>query len=268
MSGPDACEGCGFLSVKDLERVLAGELEADRLAAFERHVEEGCGSCALLAADIDVFSAVLAGGVRDAEQAEFDARAGMLSRRLVREAAKPATFTRRWGFGAAAAAMIVVAIGLGVLRLTEPAGIAVPLPGGGELVESPMAFSPPPTLRGSAAAGEIWREAGQAYEARRFDEAAALLGRIDDADSSAADAALYRGVALLASGDPAAARESLALARERAGRDDLPTGSIDWHAALAALVAGDPEAARRDLQRARDAGGAYADRAAGLLERF
>jgi hypothetical protein len=141
----------------------------------------------------------------------------------------------------------------------------VPLPGGGERVEQPMAFSLPPTLRGAADAGESWRAAGRAYDDGRYEEAARLLAEIGDDDPGAADAALYRGIALLADGDAAAARAALADARDRAERDDLPTGSIDWHAALAALVEGDADSARRDLARARDAGGAYAAEAAELL---
>jgi len=282
MAELDTGDGCGFLEPEELERALEGGLDAGRLAAFERHVEQGCGACALLAADLELFAEVLAGGASEAERAEFDSRSELLSRRLAREVARrggagadraaepaarrPASFVRRWGY--AVAAVLVLAIGFGVLRFSGPEGIAVLLPDGGRLVEAPMAFSLPPTLRGEADAGAVWREAGRAYEAGRYDEAAGLLDEIGDADPGAADAALYRGVALLAAGDAAAARRSLALARERAERDDLPTGSIDWHAALAALVEGDVEAARRDLERVRDAGGAYAERAAALLERL
>ena len=272
MSAREQGDGCGFLDTAELEQALEGTLSRTRLAELERHIEGGCGPCALLLADIEVFSAALREGARDGERAEFESRAGMLVRRLEREAARHAPrgrrFGARWGWAAAAAAVLVLAVGLGVLRLSGLDGIAVPLPGGGTRIEQPMAFSLPPTLRGGADAGETWRAAARAYEAERFAEAARLLAGLDEDDPGAADAALYRGIALLAAGDAAAAGESLAEARELAQRDDLPTGSIDWHAALAALIEGDLDGARRDLERARDAGGAYADEATVLLGEF
>ena len=131
-----------------------------------------------------------------------------------------------------------------------------------------MAFSPPPTLRGSPTATDVWVDAGRAYRKGRFGIAAAQLEQIEPDDPSAADAALYRGVSLLMVGEDLAALETLAAARAIADDQGLPTGTINWFSALAALALGDPSAAKHALERTIDSGGAYSAEARELLDRL
>ena len=267
-------EGCGFLSPVELELAISGTLDDERRADFDRHLDQGCADCLLLDADLEIFAGAVRDGLREQEASEFAARAPMLLARLSREAArrtKPpsaGSVSRSWRW-AAAAALILVAVSVGLLQFTDrrDAGLAIGLPGGGEIVASPMPFSPPPVLRGGTTAGELWEEAGRAYDSSSFAEAAEILDRIDDSDSTASDAALYRGISLLMAGDAAGARDALFLARSFAEQQELPTASIDWYGGLAALSAGDLPAARESLERANAAGGLYGERAAELLAR-
>ena len=262
-------DGCGFLSPAEVEQALAGRLPDGRRGAFERHVEGGCGPCALLAADLDVFIDAVREGPSETERAEFDLKSPMLEARLRRGTPSTPTASYHWRW-AAAAAVLVIALGTLVIQLSRsPATtIAITLPGGGELVAEAMAFSPPPTLRGSPTAIDVWVEAGRAYREGRFDVAAAQLDQIEPDDPSASDAALYRGVSLLMVGEDLAALEALAAARAIADEQDLPTGTIDWFSALAALALGDASAAKHSLAGTIDSGGAYSAEARELLDRL
>jgi len=272
MAGTETA-GCGFLTSTEIEQAIEDRLDAERSEAFERHVDEGCTECAMLAADLETFRAVVEGGPLETERRESDRQAEMLRARLRREAGKqrlsqrPRRAFAGWGWAIAAASVMVAAMGLWLV-IGPGGGDTIRLPGGGIVELTPKPYSAPVTLRGEAGLERLWRDAGRAYEEGRFAEAARLFGEIEGRAPRQVDAPLYRGVSLLLDGRTAEAHEALARARSIAVEEDLPAASILWYQALALLRDGDAAGARPLLEQARAAGGPYGELASELLSRF
>lgn len=267
--------GCGFLRLGEVAALLEGDLRNERRTAFEQHVSEGCGRCALLAADLEVYRAVLERGALDLERREFEAaRISTLSRlREEAESMGPAArhggfgrMTRSWRLGAAAAAAATLVALLVWTVLQRPSGPPVlRLPRGGQLAVEAMPFSPPPLLRGEETAQDLWNDAREAYESGRYRAAARHLRVIEQRQPDSSDATLYLGISELMAGRFEEARTILARSREKAAARDLPQAAAAWYEALAALAEGDHAQARRSLAAAADEGGLYAERARKLL---
>ena len=267
--------GCGFLSDTDLQAAIEGRLSAARRSEFERHVEQGCAPCTLLAADLEVFSAVLAGGVVEAERQESERQSEMMQARLRREVRGRARApgSKAWGtvrhWGLAAAAILVGAVVWQTSREPHrPGSLSVALPGGGTYVAAVKPFDAPPVLRGERNLEVLWRGARHAYDRGRYKEAEALLGEIVAQQADAVDARVYRGICLLALGHAKEARTVLADARAQAQEQDVSTTSVAWFEALTAIEDDDVAAARAALDEAAGGTGPYAESAKELRARL
>jgi hypothetical protein len=266
--------GCGFLRPGELDALLERRLPEARRTAFARHLAEGCPSCALLEADLEVFRQIGDRGPVARERREFETSRRPTLARLRQAAAttpmsSPGTArprpSRIWAVGLAAAALLVAALLLWpwLAPTGDPPRIA--LPDGRLLAVEAMPFSPPPVLRGAAATDDLWQRAGKAYEAGRFRRAALHFRDLETRKPTSGDASLYLGISLLMDGESAAARLALARAREKATAQELPRAAILWYEALAALAAGERTAAERSLAAAASEEGRFGRRAASLL---
>jgi len=267
--------GCGFLSVAEIEAAIESVLPPARREAFERHVADGCGACALLAADLDVFAGVAADGILETERDEFEAGREMLEARLRREVRGGAPGRRRVGpavpaWAMAAAAMLVVALGVAIVLRSGPGAghLRIALSDGSTASFEPVPFSVPPELRGEPSTPELWERAGRQYDARDWSAAASTFGEIRRIDPESVDAATYAGAAWLMAGKTGEAGDALDEAERLAGEQDLPASGILWLQALRALSLGDEAAARRRLEQTLATGGLYAERARELLARL
>ncbi len=262
--------GCGFLSPQEIEDLIVGQLVSARRSEFYRHVGADCSECGLLAADVEVFATLVRDGAQDAERREAERTSETIEARLrrsVHRQQRPVPRARRWRTSLAAAAVLAVSI-TGWFALHQNADPVVVLPDGSTLRLEGKPFHAPPTLRDQQPLAPLWREAQTAYEAGRFDRAERALAEIEKADPNHVDATVYRGVSLLLSERPGAAREVLERALRNAERQELATASISWFLALAALAEGDAAEATRKLESARRAGGSHAERAQSLLDRL
>lgn len=256
--------GCGYLSSSEVEQLVEGRLPAERQHRFESHLAGGCGPCALLAADLEVFRTLETDGLQPAERRAFEARRqwthALLRREMRRNRRR--TAPRSWALGTLAAAFALAALLLPVWRagtISHSAAAAV--------IE-PMPLSSPLVLRGEQGLPALWQAAAQAYAAGRWDRAASLFGEIAARRPALADARLYQGISLLLAHDPATARRVLRSGREVARIEGLPCGALLWYEALAALKMGDRQAADALLIEAAEAGGIYANRARELADRL
>jgi hypothetical protein len=273
-ASPEA-SGCGFLSADEIEAAIGSPLPAARREAFERHVADGCGRCALLAADLDVFAGVVRDGVLAAERDEFEAGRELLEarlRRAVREGApaRPRSRPLVPAWALAAAALLVAAVGIAVV-LRPGAGaeqLRVALSDGSTATFEPFPFSAPPELRGEPSVPELWERAGRQYVGREWSAAAATFAEIGRVDPESVDAATYEGAAWLMAGKTDEAAVALDDAARLAAELDLPQSGILWLQALQALAVGDEAAARRKLSAAAATGGLYAERARELAARL
>lgn len=82
---PAFAAGCGFLSADDLQSAIAGRLARERRVEFDRHIESGCSECITLAADLETFRRVLAGGPLNSEKTEEEQLSEPLRTLLRRE---------------------------------------------------------------------------------------------------------------------------------------------------------------------------------------
>ena len=85
---PDFPAGCGFLSAGDIQAALEGRISPERKLEFEAHIERGCSDCVTLAADLETFRRLLAGGPLDTERREEEKLAEPLRARLRMEIRK------------------------------------------------------------------------------------------------------------------------------------------------------------------------------------
>lgn len=277
-SAPPFDAGCGYLSAEEVEAALDGRLSDERLAEFDRHIEDGCSDCVTLAADLRVFRRVVEEGVLETERREDDRQAELLRARLAREANKtrysePRSATAgglgwRWA-SVAAAALIVAALGWLALRDGGvPGAIPIALPGGETYLAQVKTFSAPPVLRGERNLEELWRSAETAYNGEDYGEAERALAEILEQRPESFDARVYRAVCLLAVERVGEARAELAEARELAEEQDFSTTSLAWFESLAALADGDTAASRVALEEAAAGAGTYAENARDLLARL
>ncbi|ANM29881.1 hypothetical protein ABI59_10295 [Acidobacteria bacterium Mor1] len=254
-----------FLNDDELNALIEGRLDGERLEAFKADAAESDDS-ALLAADVDVMQDLFEHGPTRQEQEEFaslESRAGMP---VESTAPAPSAEMRRGGGyrWMAVAALLVVAIGLGVLLRQGGAGPVIELPGGGRVSVVAMPFDAPPTLRGQLDLQEQWQQARAAYDAEEYGDAAAALAEVEALDPEDSDAPLYRGIALLMAGRADEAREALTRSRSLKEELDDPLSAPLWFEALAVLQGDDPDGALELLDRAEASGGAYAEQAAEL----
>lgn len=256
--------GCGFLRDSEIDALVEGRASEELARRFERHVERGCGRCALLHADVREFAAIVAGGATETERDAAHADVTAVRARTRRTA--PA----RWGTPrtlVAVAASVTLGAVLWFAAGPERPGsatIALGLPGGDAFEVAPLAYSPRPVVRGELDPAELWRGAADAYEKRRYRTAAKRFEAIAGRSPEDADARLYAGVAWLAAGDADAARGALAEARGIAERFDLPLDAIAWFDAVAAIESGDTASGAETVARLAAGVGPYADRAAEL----
>jgi tetratricopeptide (TPR) repeat protein len=234
----DRSGGCGHLPAAEVEALLEGRLDPERQARFDAHVREGCGECALLAADAAVFaeatseSAVLTSEER--EGAERDRAA--VDRWVAREGSRRRSHARWRGVGllAAAASVLLAVVYVGRRPDSSPAGsLALPLADGSSLTIATLPFNPPGVQRGEDDLSGLWAAAGDAYRSGRFKAAAERFAGIAKRAPAASDPLLYGGVSLLAMGRFEEAAATLARADERAKRAGTSGPALDWYRAVA-----------------------------------
>lgn len=257
MTGP---ADCNFLAPGEWEAALEDRLSAERAAQWERHAG-GCAACALLLADMRAFHDAGHGELSIEEREAFAARAPLLEAQL-RRAARP-TGRSWWRYGAAAAALVVVAFGLYALRGPRPL-TEISLPAGGVVAVERFPASAPPNVRGGGSDETTWNKALEDYDAERFAAAAARFAQLAQHDPSSADAAFFAGLAALYGRDFTAGEQQFAAADERARQAGLPRGAINWYRALAAVARHDLTTARTALTVAMQEDGRYADKARAL----
>jgi len=272
--------GCGFLTQGEIEASLGNELSVSRRSAFNAHQVEGCSPCALLAADLQVWTDVERRGVLENERREFAADAAILKAHLRQELSKldeqrtvAPSFKFSWNSlaGLAAAAMLAMVLIVPGLIEKGPSNV-LPTPDGSGYAFPVMEYSQPVVRNGAAKA---WREAGAAYTAAEYVKAERLLAAFEadekfaDREDLLHDSALLRGNALLMLGRYEEAVNALEIARERADRLGFLGGIDNFYLGLAAMSAGDIELATSALERAVEIGGIEtADRARQLLDRL
>jgi hypothetical protein len=76
--------GCGFLSESEIESYLEGRLASARQVRFSAH-QMDCSSCALVAADLEIFSSVQNGSILENERREFNQTAAIFKAQLREE---------------------------------------------------------------------------------------------------------------------------------------------------------------------------------------
>jgi len=77
--------GCGFLTDKEIEAAIEDRLPERRQEQFAAHQLEGCSSCALLAADLQIFGTVQSSGLLENERREFNESAAIFKAQLRQE---------------------------------------------------------------------------------------------------------------------------------------------------------------------------------------
>ncbi|RMG44539.1 MAG: hypothetical protein D6718_09890 [Acidobacteria bacterium] len=264
MNRPDPEIGCGFLDEAELEALLADRLADARRRAFEAHADGGCDPCALLRADVECWRQA-AEETPERVRREYRASSAGLARTLrerLPDRADPRL--RRRLAVAAAAAVLLVAIGVWFRPVPAPPRLA--LPGGATIALAPPPLLPSPVLRGEEAADGAWAAIASDYAAGRYRRAAARLARLERRRPGLEEAPFYRGVCLLLAGDPRGARDALARARSMSAARGMPTGSIDYYLGLAELASGHLAEGRAALVRCRDGGGPHADAASQVLD--
>lgn len=257
------------LTDAEMQALLDGKSPEEAVDGLAARIEAGDTEAMLLAADLRGYVGALTRAPSHTERREFEQTREMNLARLKRELrARPksgrAGKLLRFGGSIAVAATIVLALWLP--RAGDPATIA--LADGSAYEMTTLPFSAPPSLRGAADDAEAWDAAGAAYEKGKYERAATLFSEIAAADEDSVDARLYAGIAALASGSAASARELLADADRLAVERDLPRGAVAHYLALAALDEGDEAAARQALEVSIEAGGRYAELSRELLERL
>ncbi len=258
---------CTFLTDAELDALIEGKLAVERLEAFRAHAMD-CDACALLAADVDVMRDLAEHGPSERELSEYRSlepeahgAAGTAAAASAETASSDAAPVPRAGGyrWLAVAAMLIVAVGLGVLlRPVGPGGPSVELPGGERLRFEAMVFDAPPTLRGQPDLEQLWQQAREAYDSQNWSEAAGVLEQVEALDPEDSDAALYRGIALLMTDRYDEAVEALARSRRLKQELEDPLSAPLWFEALAHLGADRPAEALPLLDRAAETGGAYA----------
>ncbi|MCP3979464.1 MAG: tetratricopeptide repeat protein [bacterium] len=200
--------GCGFLSAREIDAWIEGEVPEPRRHEFQGHSHQ-CAPCALLAADLEVFHGVAARGILESEQREFDETSALLKAQLrqkieqaaqrQRENSPRAIWNYALGIAGAAALVAVVAVPY-VLR--DPAAAAVPtvvLSDGTSISVQPLPFPD----RGAVVRNEtvtvddLWKEADEAYESESYTRAEAVLAMIVKRLPNDHDALLQWGSALV-----------------------------------------------------------------------
>ncbi|GEM_PF-4478806 len=263
--------GCGFLRGDEVAACLDRRLAAPKWRAFEAHLEGGCASCALLAADIAAGNVVLSETSPGGAGAEQRSRADFLARRILRQqqGAKRSLETlaknRRWLSVAVAALLLLAAIPALLHLGNPPTASNIVLPGGAVFEIEALEFSEPPVVRDRVGAAEALREAGQLYRRGAYHEAAEAFARAGALDASAFDPALFEGISRVMAGEDERALSALARARSIAEADFLPTETVAWFEGLALLRLGRVEQARRALEEARGSL-SFGERVPALLE--
>jgi len=276
--------GCGFLSRGELEASIEGRLSATRREAFESHQLSGCSPCALLAADVAVFRGVETGGVLETERREFEASKAIVKAHL-RQALDAQTSKKRklapgfrfsWNsaLGLAAAAMLAVVL---IVPIVMDGGAGqLGLPNGGTYTVTPMDYTAPQVRDGDSLTRQ-WQQAGAAYEKGAYKKAGGLFGAlyaeieqrdIENKPARLHEAALYRGIALVMTGDYEQAVTVLQGARGLAEELGFRGGIDNWYLGLAAVGQQDLTLATEALQNVETIGGAYAQDARQLLDRL
>ncbi len=146
-------------------------------------------------------------------------------------------------------------------------GEALTLPDGSTIAVQAMPFRPPPTLRGTVSKEEIWQAAEKAYARENYRKVEQVLTEVVDGPDEI-DALLYRGIALYMLGDHEPGLELLDAAWVIAVQNDLPQGAILYYRGLTLLAAGQPDQARTALEASAAAGGRFAAEAQELAGRL
>jgi tetratricopeptide (TPR) repeat protein len=253
--------GCGFLSESEIESYLEGRLASARQVRFSAH-QMDCSSCALVAADLENFSSVQNGSILENERREFNQTAAIFKAQLREELEthdtkrRPVTsfFKFSWNTAAtlAAAALLLVAI---TIQLRPGNGNVIVFSNGERFAVQAMPFSQAPITRGSSVS-DLWENAGAAYQAGDYDGAAGIFGEIGELDAQNHDAALYRGISLLMTGEYHQALMPLRRAARIAEGQGF-SGTAHYFLGLAALGLHDHDLAMSSLEQARDLGGRY-----------
>jgi tetratricopeptide (TPR) repeat protein len=239
---PEPAAGCGHLTTTEVESLLEGTLDPDRRARFEAHVGEGCGACALLAADAALFAETsAASGTFTAEE-----RDGAEKDRAAVEAWVASRTRRpravRWGTmgllaAAASVALVLVLVPRGPGE-PAPTAFALPLADGSVDSIALLPFSAPGVQRGAEDLTSLWSAAGDDYAKGRFSMAAGRFARIAEKAPEDSDALLYQGVSLAGDHRFAEAVAVLERARDRARRTGTAGPALDWYLAVALAGAG------------------------------
>jgi len=254
--------GCGFLNEKEIESYLEGRLSSVRRERFTAHQAEGCSSCALLAADLEIFSSVQNGSILENERREFNQTAAIFKAQLRQELDAQDTerqpvasfFRFSWSTAAsmAAAALLLVAV---TIQLLPGKNNIIELSNGDRYAVQAMPFSQPLITRGPSVS-DLWESADAAYQAGDYDSAAATLTEISELDTQSHDAALFRGISHLMIGEY---REALMPLRRaaRIAESEGNSGTAHYYLGLAALGLHDHDLALSSLEQARELGGRY-----------
>jgi len=268
--------GCGFLGAREIDGWIDGTLTAARRSAFDLHRDAGCGACALLAADAESFRFVTERGPLASERNEWNRvsaiHAAELRAKLASHSSARRTVVTAWSWTrlaglAAAAALAMAVVAPFVFDRSEPGRFA--LPGGMAYDARTLPFSGPVEIRAEGGVtSDAWREAGAAYEAGRWDEAARRFEAIANADPSARDAALYGGIALVMEGRYEEAGAPLGSALRLGDEIGASPAVPRYFLGLAALGRGDLDRARTELEAAATAGGPFGAEAEAVLEQL
>ena len=90
--------GCGFLSQREIDSLLEGDLAAERLRSFRRHQGTGCGECLHLGEAIDHFQSAIEHGPMESERIRFGGTTRIVKAHL-RRALERAHSEGTWGIG-------------------------------------------------------------------------------------------------------------------------------------------------------------------------
>jgi cytochrome c-type biogenesis protein CcmH/NrfG len=245
-------EACGHLSPQELEGLVEGRLDRDRLRELEAHAAD-CAACSELIDDLEQFRTLVAKGLTvsserkafEASDAEVRARVGLL--RLPRRWFRPLFV---WLTPAVAFTFLLAVW----FWPSGPRMIA-------EVERVPL--QPPPAVRGLALS-ETWDRLEGPWKADDMDEAARILSDAVARNPDRPDLLFYLGVARLRAGDAEAALEALSRSDEL--ESAAPSEHTRWMLAAALERNGRADEACAALRSVARIGGVRAEAAREIVE--